>query len=235
MRDLARRYLDTVGEGLDLGPESTHEVMYELENHFIEEAAHNSGDPQDITEQRVISRLGSPRRLAARLNRSPRELKRGDPIFMSFPLAFGLFRRWRQAMAFIAASALQVLLILTGLALVTLLRLPFYYWPFMTSLVLLSFALRWLILWVFDHLTRDEVERVTTAVICVVVAGYILDASALISPLWGVDARLSVGVIVVVPLIAALQAFRLANAMRWRPKPWAGVDASANVIGSQDL
>lgn len=233
MRELARRYLDTVGECLDLGPESTHEVMSELENHFIEEAAHGSGDPQDITEQRVISRLGAPRRLAARLNRSPRELKLGDPIFVSFPLAFGLFRRWRQAMAFIAASALQVLLILTGLALVTLLRLPFYYWPFIASLVLLSFALRWLILWVFDHLTRDEVERVTTAVICVVVAGYILDAGVLISPLWSVDARVSVGLVVVVPLLAALQAFRLANAMRWRPKPWAGVDSSANVIGSQ--
>jgi uncharacterized membrane protein len=234
MRELARRYLDTLGECLDLGPESTHEVMSELENHFIEEAAHSPLDPQDVAEQRVISRLGSPRRLAARLNRSPRELKRGDPIFISFPLAFGLFRRWRQAMAFIAGSALPVLLILTGLALVTLLRLPFYYWPFMSSLVMLSYAVRWLILWVFDHLTRDEVERVTTAVGCVAVAGYIVDGVILIRPLWDVDARLSVGVIVVVPLIAALLAFRLANAMRWRPKPWAGVDSSAKVIGSQD-
>jgi hypothetical protein len=235
MTEPARRYLDAVRECLDLGPESTHEVMSELENHFIEEAAHSPLDPQDFTEQRVISRLGSPRRLAARLNRSPRELKRGDPIFMSFPLAFRLFRRWRHAMADIAAFALQVLLILTGSALLILLRVPSYYWPFMYSLVALSLALNWLILWVFDHLTRHEVERVTTAVICVVVAGYIVDAGVLISPLWGVDARLSVGVIVVVPLLAALQAFRLANAMRWRPKPWAGVDSKANVIGSQDL
>lgn len=235
MREPARRYLDAVGECLDLGPESTHEVMSELENHFIEDVAHIPGDSQDVAEQRVISRLGSPRRLAARLNRSPRELKRGDPIFISFPFAFGLFPRWRHAMAFSAASGLPFLLILTGLALVTLLRLPFYYWPLMYSLVLLSFALRWLILWVFDHLTRDEVERITTAVTCLVVAGCIVEGVILTRPLWDVDARLSVGVIVVVPLIEALLAFRLANAIRWRPKKWAGLDSSAKELGSQGL
>jgi hypothetical protein len=231
MRETARRYLDMVGECLDLGPESRHEVMSELDDHFIEEVAHSPGDPQDVAEQRVISRLGSPRRLAARLNRSPRELKRGDPIFISFPLAFGLFPRWRQAMAFIAASGLPVLLILTGLALVTFLRLPFY-WLLPTGFSLvLSLAVRWLSLWVFDYLTRDEVERITTAVISVVVAGCIVDGVVMIRPLWDVDARLSVGVIVVVPLVAALLAFRLANAMRWRSKPWAGPDSRPKVIG----
>ena len=39
MREPARRYLDMVGECLDLGPESRHEVMSELDNHFIEEVA----------------------------------------------------------------------------------------------------------------------------------------------------------------------------------------------------
>jgi hypothetical protein len=33
MREPARRYLDMVGECLDLGPESRHEVMSELDNH----------------------------------------------------------------------------------------------------------------------------------------------------------------------------------------------------------
>jgi hypothetical protein len=224
MTDLAKRYLATVGECLDLGPESTYEVMSELENHFVEETAHSPGDPQDVGEQRVISRLGSPRRLAAGLNRSPRELRLGDPLFVSFPLAFGLFRRWRQAMADVPANALQVLGILTGFGLAVLLRVPFNrWWPALLGLVLLYFSARWSILWVFDHMTRHEVERVAAATLGVVVAGYIVDGVIMIRPLWDLDARLAVGWIVVVALVSALLGFRLRNAMRWRPKPWAGV------------
>jgi hypothetical protein len=199
--------------------------MSELENHFIEEAAHNPGDPQGVTDQRVISRLGSPRRLAARLNRSRRAPLLGDPIFVTFPLAFGLHRRWRQAMADIPANALQILFALTGFGLVPLLRLRFdWILPVAVGQVLFYFAARRLMLWNFDHLTRAEVERVTTIVLGVAIAGYIVDSVIMIRPIWEVDARLAVGWIVAVALIGALLAFRLRNAMRWRPKPWAGVE-----------
>ncbi len=36
MTEVAQHYLDAVGACLDLGPESAHEVMAELENHLIE-------------------------------------------------------------------------------------------------------------------------------------------------------------------------------------------------------
>lgn len=227
----ARRYLDAVRQCLDLGPESTYEVMSELENHFIEEAAHNPTDPEAVAVQRVISRLGSPRRLAARLNRSPRDLKRGDPIFISIPLAFGLYRRWRQAMADIPGAGIQILLMLTGLALETRLLLPFsWYWPALFGLVVFYVSLRWLILWVFDHLTREEVESVSTVLLGVVIAGYIGVGFVLVSWLRVVDARISVGVLVVVPLVAALLALRLVYAKRWRPKPWTPSESTSGVL-----
>jgi hypothetical protein len=108
---VGRRYLDAIGECLDLEPESAHEVMAELENHFVEEAAHNANDPQDVAERRVISRLGSPRSLAARLNRGPRARRAGDPV-ISLWLSFDTYRRWRKAMAAIVAVELYTLTLL---------------------------------------------------------------------------------------------------------------------------
>ena len=224
MTEVARRYLDAVGACLDLGPESAHEVMAELENHLIEEAAHSPGDPPDVAEQRVISRLGSPRSLAARLNRGPRALKAGDPIVRLW-LSFDTYRRWRKAMAAIAAYVLWVfvLLLLSGPA---FLRPG---WPLMifgVGQLAFYFAARWLSLWVFDHLTRDEVERVATAVFCVGVAGYLVDVVIAIS-WWDLDKRLLLLWIGGVLLITTLTAFQLAKAKQLRPKPWIGVESGS--------
>jgi HAAS len=220
MTEVARRYLDAVGACLDLGPESAHEVMAELENHLIEEAAHSPGDPQDVAEQRVISRLGSPRSLAARLNRGPRALKAGDPIIRLW-LSFDTFRRWRKAMAAIAAYVPWAIVILSGPA---LLRPG---WPLMifgVGQLAFYFAARWLSLWVFDHLTRDEVERVATAVFWVGVAGYLVDVVIAIS-WWDLDKRLLLLWIGGVLLITTLTAVQLAKAKQLRPKPWIGVES----------
>ena len=134
-------------------------------------------------------------------------------------------------MADIPAAGIQVLLLMTGLTLQTWKNLPFmWFWPLLFSMLLLYFAVRWSILWIFDHLTRVEVERVATAVVCGVIACYIVVGFVLVTWLQVVDARISVGVLIVVPLMAALLALRLVYAKHWRPKRWTPSESNSVVL-----
>lgn len=229
MTEVGRRYLDKVGECLDLGPESASEVMAELENHFVEEVAHNESVSQDVAERRVISLLGSPRSLAARLNRGPRARRAGDPVIKLW-LSLDTYRRWRKAMASIVAGVLYALVILaitvTG--------------PW-TRLEAMEFAgaglsflvIYWLTVWTFDHLTRDEVGRVTTAALFVAAAGYIVGMVILVIRTWNLDRWIVVVWIAAVTFGTLLTAVRLTKAKEWRPKPWSGA-ASHGGEGASD-
>jgi hypothetical protein len=212
--EVGRRYLDAIGECLDLEPESAHEVMAELENHFVEEAAHNANDPQDVAERRVISRLGSPRSLAARLNRGPRARRAGDPV-ISLWLSFDTYRRWRKAMAAIVAIELYTLVLL---ALSATWRSGFFTLGY-AGAALSYFVFRWLTLWTFDHLKREEVGRVATAMLFVGAAGYIVGIVVLFYRFWSLNRWPVVVWIVALAFGTFVSAIRLAKAKQWRPKP----------------
>lgn len=227
MTEVGRRYLDLVGACLDLGPAAAQEVMAELENHFLEEVAHNANDPHEVAEQRVISLLGSPRSLAARLNRGPRARRPGDPVIKLW-LSFDTYRRWRKAMASIVASAAYTLGILAVVVM----------WPWLfpygfLCAVLCFLAVGWLTVWTFDHLTREEVGRVTTAALSVAGVGYVVGIVVLVKRFWNLDPWPIVVYVAILAVIAVVTVVRLVKAKQWRPKPWSGAVSEGGVSGIQ--